>query len=161
MRLYQPRDNAVLARLFSETVHVINVADYSPEEVEVWSGNPPDMERWQGQAEGRTVFVAEHDSEIVGFITFEPNGHLDHLYVHHRFQRQGVASALFRRIEEEAVSRGVDRIFTKASITARPFFEHMGFRVTASQSVDVKGISFLNYRMEKSLACIKLGHYQE
>ena len=152
VRLYQPRDNAVLARLFTETVRAINAADYSPEEVEVWSGNPPDIERWRGLGDGRIAFVAEHDSEIVGFTTFEPNGHLDHLYVHHRFQRRGVASALFRRIEEEAISRGVDRIFTEASVTARPFFEHIGFRVTASKNVAVKGISFLNYRMEKSLA---------
>ncbi len=151
VRFYQPRDNAILARFFIETVQAINAADYSPKEIEVWSGNPPDIERWRGRDDGRIVFVAEHDSEIFGFTTFEPNGHLDHLYVHHRFQRQGVASALFRRIEEEAVSRGVDHIFTEASITARPFFERMGFRVTASQSVAVKGISFLNYRMEKLL----------
>jgi putative acetyltransferase len=152
VRLYQAGDNSVLARLFTETVHAVNAADYSPEQVEVWAGDPPDVERWLGRVGGRIAFVAEHDSEIVGFATFEPNGHLDHLYVHHRFQRQGVASALFRRIEEEAVSRGVERVFTEASITAHPFFEHSGFRVIAPQTVAIKGISFLNYRMEKILA---------
>jgi putative acetyltransferase len=159
VRHYQSGDKTILARLFTETVHSITATDYSPEQVEVWAGYPPDMECWVRQLVGRIVLVAEHDPENVGFTTFEPNGHLEHLYVHSRFQRQGVASALLRQIEVEATSRGIDRIFAEASITARPFFEDMGFRVIASQTVAVKGISFLNYRMEKFLATTALGHY--
>jgi putative acetyltransferase len=151
VRLYQPGDNAVLFRLFTETVLAINAGGYSTEQVRVWADDPPDVESWLGRLGGRIAFVAEHDFETVGFITFEPNGHLDHLYVHRHFQRQGVASALFRRIEEEAVSRGITRIFTEASITARPFFEQMGFQVIAPQNVAVRGVSFLNFRMEKFL----------
>jgi putative acetyltransferase len=152
VRRYQAGDKNILARLFAETVHAISAADYSPEQVGVRAGNPPDLECWLDQVAGRMVLVAEHGSEIVGFTTFEPNGHLNHLYVHHLFQRRGAASALLRQIEVEAASRGIRRIFTGASITARPFFEHIGFRVIAPQSVAVKGISFLNYRMEKFLA---------
>lgn len=152
VRAYQPRDNPVLARLFADTVRAINSSDYSLEQVEVWASNPPDIENWRSELSGRIVFVAEHDSEILGFATFEPNGHIDHLYVHHRFQRRGVASALLRQIEGQGASLGINRIFAEASITARPFFEHAGFRVIAPQTVAVKGASFLNYRMEKLLA---------
>jgi putative acetyltransferase len=66
-----------------------------------------------------------------------------------------VASALFQRIEQEAISRGVARIFAEASTTARPFFEHVGFRMIASQRIKHRGISFINYRMEKYLSQIK------
>jgi GNAT superfamily N-acetyltransferase len=152
VRRYQAGDKNILARLFTDTVHAISAADYSLEQVEVWAGDAPDLECWLGHLAGRMVLVAEHGSEIVGFTTFEANGHLNHLYVHHRFQRRGAASALLRQIEVEAASRGIRCIFTEASITARPFFEHIGFRVIAPQSVEVKGISFLNYRMEKFLA---------
>jgi putative acetyltransferase len=152
VRLFHPVDNGVLARLFTETVRAINAADYSFEQVKVWSGDPLDVESWLGRLSGRIVFVADLHSETVGFTTFELTGHIDHLYVHHHFQRQGVASALLRRVEEEAASQGIDRIFTEASITARPFFEHRGFQVIAPQSVAVQGISFLNFRMEKILA---------
>ena len=150
--MYEVADNSVLARLFSETVRAVNAADYSAEQVEVWAGDPPNLERWLGQGAGRIVFVAEHDSQIVGFVNFEPNGHIDHLYVHRLFQRIGVASALLRCIEEHACSTQLNRIFTEASITARPFFEHAGFQVIAAQTVTLKGISFSNYCMEKSLA---------
>ena len=152
VRAYQPTDNPVLARLFADTVRAINSPDYSLEQLEVWASDPPDIESWRSELSGRIVFVAEHDSEILGFATFEPNGHIDHLYVHYRFQRRGVASALLRQIEGQGASLGINRIFAEASITARPFFERAGFRVIAPQRVAVNGASFLNYRMEKFLA---------
>jgi len=80
VRRYQGRDKNILARLFTDTVHAISAADYSPEQVEAWAGDPPDLECWLDQVAGRIVLVAEHASEIVGFTTFEPNGHLNHLY---------------------------------------------------------------------------------
>jgi putative acetyltransferase len=151
VRLYQSQDNSVLARLCTETVRAINSADYSPEQVEAWASNPPDLERWRGQLAGRIVLVAEDDSEILGFATFEANGHLDHLYVHSRFQGMGVASLLLRKIEGQAAFLGINHIFTEASVTARPFFEHSGFRMVTPQRVEVDGVPFLNYRMEKLL----------
>jgi putative acetyltransferase len=86
---------------------------------------------------------------MVGFVSCEPNGHLDPLYVHPRFQRQGIAMALCEHIEHTALSRGRGRLFTEASITAHPFFERAGFRVLAPQIVTQENGSFTNYRMEK------------
>jgi hypothetical protein len=39
------------------------------------------------------------------------------------FSEGGIASALLQGVEQELVSRGLDRIFTEASISARAFFE--------------------------------------
>lgn len=153
VRLYQPEDNSALAQLFAETVRTINSADYSPEQVEAWVGvTLKHIAHWYGPLVGLMVFVAEHESEIVGFTALEPNGHLVYLYVHHLFQRRRVASALIRRIEEELASLGVHRIFTEASITARPFFERMGFRVLGSQNFRAGDTSCFFYLMEKFLA---------
>jgi putative acetyltransferase len=155
VRPYKPEDTAALARLFTETVHSVNAADYSHEQLAAWAPDPPDVEHWHRRLSERIAFVAEQDSEIVGFATFEPDGHLDYIYAHRRFQRQGVASALFQRIEQGAISRGVTRIFTEASITARPFFARLGFGMIASQRIKHRGISFINYRMEKFLSEVK------
>ena len=46
---------------------------------------------------------------------------------------------------------GLARLFTEASITARPFFEALGFRVLAPQVVTCRGVEFVNYRMERVL----------
>ena len=155
VRPYEPRDIPTIARLFTETVRSINAADYSPDQLAAWAPDPPDMKDWRRRLREHMVFVAELSSEIVGFATFEPDGHLDHLYVHRLFQRRGVASALFRRVEQEAISRGVTLIFTDVSITARPFFERAGFQMIASQRIERRGISFTNYRMGKCLSWVK------
>ena len=43
-------------------------------------------------------------------------------------------------------------MYAEASITARPAFESQGFTVIAAQTVERRGESFTNYRMEKSLS---------
>ncbi|HEY4921438.1 MAG TPA: hypothetical protein VII40_15150 [Xanthobacteraceae bacterium] len=53
-------------------------------------------------------------------------------------------------VEIDARAHGHLRLF-EASITARPFFEHRGFRVIAPQRVMRWAQEFLNYRMDKAL----------
>src|SRR6267378_3527223 len=40
-RPYKPEDTATLARLFTETVHSVNAADYSREQLAAWAPDPP------------------------------------------------------------------------------------------------------------------------
>jgi putative acetyltransferase len=42
-------------------------------------------------------------------------------------------------------------LFTEASITAKPFFQRMGFSVVKEQEVSRRGETFINYAMEKFL----------
>ncbi|HTX06424.1 MAG TPA: GNAT family N-acetyltransferase, partial [Steroidobacteraceae bacterium] len=88
---------------------------------------------------------------IAGFSDLEADGHIDLLYVHPDFQRRGVARALLEHIESAARERSLLRLYTEASITARPVFEARGFRVIAPRTVTVGGESMINYRMEKGL----------
>jgi putative acetyltransferase len=46
---------------------------------------------------------------------------------------------------------GLKRVFTEASITARPFFERRGFRVVREQIVMVRGVGMKNFVKEKDL----------
>jgi putative acetyltransferase len=151
IRCYQPQEASALARVFTESIHSTAIKDYAPHQIAAWAAVPTDTADWSRRLNSLIVFVAEQDSEVAGFITFEPDGHLDHLYVNSHFQRQGVASALYRRVEQEARTYGVRRIFTEASITARPFFESLGFQVIAPQSVLCREVSFVNYKMERFL----------
>ena len=74
------------------------------------------------------------------------------LYVHPDLQSQGVASMLLGRLEASAEARGLVRLSTEASITARPFFERRGFRVLAAQDVIRRGQALANFQMERRLA---------
>jgi N-acetylglutamate synthase-like GNAT family acetyltransferase len=129
----------------------VNTRDYSAEQVAAWAPQPPDLIRWRERVSDLSLWVAESAGDVVGFCGLGTGGHVDLLYVDYRFQRQGVARRLIERIQAEARRDGVRRLFTGASITARPFFESMGFHVVREQQVEVRGVSFLNYVMERRI----------
>ncbi len=74
------------------------------------------------------------------------------LFIHTAQQRRAIATALLQRLEEHARSRHLPRLHAAASLTARPFFERRGFRVLAMQTVELRGETLTNFRMEKVLA---------
>jgi N-acetylglutamate synthase-like GNAT family acetyltransferase len=55
------------------------------------------------------------------------------------------------QIQVRAKNLGIQKLFTEASITARPFFERRGFRVITPQEVERRGMKFINYVMEKAI----------
>ena len=86
----------------------------------------------------RCTLVAEEDGTAVGFVELRRDGHLDMLYLRKDTVGRGVGSRLYRAIEQIAWERGLGRIFTEASITARLFFERHGFRVVGEQATALR-----------------------
>jgi putative acetyltransferase len=150
-RSFRPDDAPVLLALFRDTIRRINSRDYDLDQIRAWASDDIDLDIWAGRFTGRFVRVAEIDGRPIGFAELEPNGHIDRLYVSADHQRRGIGRALLAALVAEARRLGVARLFTEASITARPFFESQGFVVLAPQVVTCRGAEFVNYRMERRL----------
>lgn len=73
-------------------------------------------------------------------------GYLNRLYVHKDYQGRGIASAICDKLERFANGK---LITTHASVTAKPFFIHRGYRIVREQTVIRQGIALVNYVMEK------------
>jgi putative acetyltransferase len=159
IRDYAADDACAITRLFYETVHSVNQADYSEEQVEAWAPVVPDQQAWNARMSepGRRTLVAEEDDEVVGFAELEDNGHLDILYLRRDAVGRGVGWRLYKAVEREARSLGLRRIFTESSITARPFFERHGFRVVREQRVWCRRVEMTNFAMEKPLVLPREG----
>ena len=140
IRDYNRTDAPAITRLFYETVHFVNSKDYSERQVRAWAPNIPDSEIWHSRMSQRYTLVAEESSRIVAFAELERNGHLDMFYCRKDVIGQGVGRALYAAIELKAIEMRLARIFAEASITARPFFEHVGFFVCQAQTVTRGGI---------------------
>jgi putative acetyltransferase len=151
IRSYSAPDAAIVTRLFQAAVRSIAARDYSPEQIRAWAAAISNEEAFGRRCESKSTWVAEVAGRIAGFSDFERDGHIDMLYVHPDFQRRGVARALLRHVEERARALDLHRLYTEASITARPVFEAMGFLVLRLQTVTVDGVMMTNYRMEKPL----------
>lgn len=149
IREYLPSDCTQMAQLFYDTVHSVNAADYTREQLDAWADGHVDLEAWDNSFREHFTLVACDGKEIVGFADMDENGYLDRLYVHRDYQRKGVASSLLRELSQKVQT---DEITTYASITARPFFEKMGYRVVRENIVERKGVSLRNYFMVKKLS---------
>ncbi len=151
VRDYTRNDAREICALFFETVRAVPLGDYSREQVEAWAPVIPDPDAWHARMSGRHTLVAEEAGEIVGFTELEDDGHLDMLYSRKDAVGRGVGSLLYAAAEERAIELGLTRIFTEASITARPFFERRGFSVLRQNSVVRGGAELTNFSMEKRL----------
>ena len=151
-RPYAAADLDALIALFRASVRSLAGADYTLGQVLAWAPDEIDRDGWRVRLAASSTWVATSDGRVEGFISMEWDGHIDMLYVHPDLQSQGVASILLGRLEASAEARGLVRLVTEASITARPFFERRGFRVIAAQDVIRRGQALANFRMERRLA---------
>lgn len=137
--------------LFRATVRSINRRDYSQAQVEAWAPDSLDRAAWAARLARNETWVALLADEVAGFAELEEGGRLHALFVHKDHQRRGVARALLAKAEASARGRKLPALTTEASITARPCFEAAGFMVEVEQKVELRGQTFVNYRMRRHL----------
>ncbi len=152
IRQFEPQDAEQIARLFHETVRQVNIRDYSSEQVQAWAPDHLYFRNWAAVCANRFTYVADERGMIVGFGELETNGHIDCFYCHKDYQRCGVGRQIYQAIAAKALELNLDCLFVEASITAKPFFERMGFSVVKAQQVNCRGQVLINYQMEKVLS---------
>ena len=151
IRPYHAIDADALWPLFFNTVRLVNVRDYSKEQVEAWAPECFDLSVWRNKMKDLQPFVAEWDGVIVGYCDLQPDGLIDHFFCHHAYQGQGIGRILMNHILALANERDVSRLYSHVSITARPFFERFGFLVVNEQRISVRGQELINFVMERRL----------
>ncbi|MFZ2653050.1 MAG: GNAT family N-acetyltransferase [Burkholderiaceae bacterium] len=94
--------------------------------------------------------IAEDGQFFAGFIALRDNGHLFHLFVDFRYQRQGLAFRLWQEVRDEALTLGNSGVFTvNSSLNAIPVYRSFGFEPFA-EVTSIHGISFLPMRLRTS-----------
>lgn len=152
VRPAEPGDADQVTQLFYETIHRVNCRDYDQQQLEAWAPAAPDPQQWRTERiRSHQIFVADDQGTIAGFGELEADGHIDCFYCHHHYQRRGVGRAIYEYLETVARQQSSQRLFVEASVTARPFFESMGFHVRKSQIIPIRGVGLRNFVMEKHL----------
>jgi putative acetyltransferase len=151
IRKYQTTDCEEMVRLFYDTVHSVNAADYSKEQLDAWASGDLDKVAWDLSFLAHDSVVAAEHEKIVGFGDMDDRGYLDRIFVHKDYQGIGVAAAICDALEKNASESGINLYFTHASITAKGFFQRRGYEVVKEQQVERKGILLTNFVMEKSV----------
>lgn len=139
-----------LAAVFHEAVRHDAVA-YTEAQRAAWSPKNRAGPDWSLRLSRQSVQIAETVSDgPVGFMTAELNGYLDCAYILGRVQGQGIFRRLHTLLEDEQRALGIERMYTYASLHARPAFAAIGYRVIRPETVDMGGGVWLpRFAMEK------------
>lgn len=151
IRKIRPGEEPELWQLFFHTIRNVNLRDYSEAQVRAWAPDDVDPEFWRQKIVDIDPFVCELEGRIAGYADLQGNGYIDHFFVHHEHQGQGVGKALLGHIEAEARRRAIPWLWAQVSITARPFFESRGFQVEQQQSLPMRDQVLTNFVMHKAL----------
>ena len=147
VRKFRQGDEKELWELFYNTIHNVNIEDYDKAQVAAWAPDDLDMDFAVQKFREIDPFVLTLEGKIIGYADIQSDGYIDHFYCHHEFQGQGVGRMLFVTLEKEARESGIPKMYSNVSITARPFFEAMGFSVEKEQLIEVGDQQLKNYRM--------------
>ncbi len=150
IRDYRPADLEALARLFTDAVHTLGAAHYTPAQCAAWAPRPPDLEDWKVRLSRLQTLVAETDAGRAGFVSFNPNGRIEYLYTALAQARRGIATALYRHAEAHLIRAGATLLSTEASLVARPIFERQGFKTVEQQQVERRGEALSCWLMHKA-----------
>ena len=151
LRKYQASDYREAYELFYNTVHSVNLRDYSQQQVDAWAPQDIDIESWGAPRLQHYAIVAEEDGILIGFGDIDDTGYLDMLYVHKDYQGMGVATMMLDDLEKHARDNSVAAVTTHASITLKPALEKRGYAVVKEQTVERNGQMLANFCMVKKL----------
>jgi putative acetyltransferase len=141
----------LLGQIFHEAVHQVAKQDYAPEQLRAWAPAMLGAEHWRRRTTGLEVRVGVMGGEVAGFIGFSPSGYVDLLFTRPAYLRRGVARGLLLDAERFLLRAGVRTATTQASLTARPFFEALGYTWSRDQTATCRGVGLRNFCMEKFL----------
>lgn len=142
-----------LHSVFEAAVRTTCIADYTSEQIDAWVEKAT-MQRWNYLLESNLVFIAAlhiPTNVIAGFTSVDPTGYMHSMFVHPVHQHRGVGAFLLCAAEDFAMGHRAVSLDAEVSLTARPFFEHQGFRIQCAQTVEVCEVELDNYVMSKPL----------
>ncbi|WP_193210934.1 GNAT family N-acetyltransferase [Luteolibacter marinus] len=151
IRRYRPGEEDRIWDVYATTTRESNGRDYHPDLIERWAPRNKDRNVWQSRIREKNPFVAVVGEAIVGMAEIDRSGAIDYFYVLPRLQGCGVGSALMAAVQEEARRTGVSTLVADVSVTAKGFFEAMGFTVTETRENVILGHPAPNFAMTKAL----------
>jgi GNAT superfamily N-acetyltransferase len=146
VRQFVERDADDVARLIERCLREVNSKDYSAEQIELMVPGFA-AEKLAERFTGTYAVVATEGERVVG-IGLLAGHEIRTMFVDPSFHGRGIGRAIIHCLEGEAVLRGEQRVELFASLTARRFYEKLGYTSIGVVEHEVAGRTF---RMERSL----------
>ena len=151
MRPCENSDEIVLREVYQDAIQACDKSQYTKEQIIAWSGLaylPGVLDKPLKNGFG---WVSCVNKTIEAFAIKYPHDRLALLYCRGRSSRQGHATALLRKIEEDTRKDRPINLKTEASLCSYQLLLRHGWRIIAPEEIQIGGVSFSRYLMEKNL----------
>ena len=141
----------VLREVYEDAIQACDKSLYSQKQIEAWSSLaylPGILDKPLKQGEG---WVSCVDKTIEAFAIKYPHDRLALMYCRGRSSRQGHATALLHKIEEDTFLDRPINLKTEASLCSYQLLLRHGWTIIAPQEIQIGGVHFSRYLMEKTL----------
>lgn len=151
VRDFVDADAAALGQLMYDAVRQGTVDFYDAAQRAAWMPQPRSGAAWLQRLQTPQTWVAEDEQGFAGFMTLADDGYIDLAYVRPDAMGTGVAQALYAVLEQEALSRRYQRLYSEASHLAQRFFTRQGWQLVKTQTLVSNEVAMQNHQMEKRL----------
>ncbi|SRR5579883_108493 len=151
LRPYLPSDAALCATIFRAAIEELTGDDYDDEQREAWAAGGDDVEAFAARLAGALTLVAVVEGGPVGFASLK-GGVIDMLFVAPAVAGRGIGTMLLDALIKLAGARGVKKLTSEVSDTARPLFERQGFTAERRNVLRKGDVWLANTTMTKTLA---------
>ena len=151
MRPCESSDEMVLREVYEDAIRTCDKSLYSQEQIEAWSALaylPGILDKPLKHGVG---WVSCVNHTIEAFALQYPYNRLALLYCRGRSSRQGHATALLNKIEEDTLKNRPIKLKTEASLCSYPLLLRHGWTIVSPEEIKIGGIHFSRYVMEKNL----------
>lgn len=147
---YEPTHLTAVIHTFQSAIETLAANHYTAEQRSAWKSHLS-PERFNEKLLMGETHLYLSANKVAAFAQLHPANHINYLYTHPDFARQGLASKLLEHLEALAHSKGITVLETEASYSARPVFEKHGYIVLEEENTVRAGISLPRFRMRKTL----------
>ena len=150
LRPYLPTDAPLCAAIFRAAIEDLTRDDYDEDQREAWASRSDDGAAFAARLAEALTLVALVEGGPVGFASLKGDV-VDMLFVDPAVSGRGVGATLLDALVKLAGARGVTKLTSEVSDTARPTFERQGFVADRRNMVRLDEVWLANTTMTKTL----------
>ncbi|WP_106793092.1 GNAT family N-acetyltransferase [Aquimarina sp. Aq78] len=145
------QDLPLMQHLFYQTVITYGSMVFTKSEIKIYSRLAINKVYWQKKFNKDFIYNAKLNGEIVGSFSMDSKGNIEYIFVHMNYHGRGIASELYRTIEEIAQKTNIKTLTTQVNMLTRSFFQKNGFEIIKNASKVVGGEEIISYSGVKHL----------
>ncbi|MGA2915543.1 MAG: GNAT family N-acetyltransferase [Sedimentisphaerales bacterium] len=150
IRKFRPADLNAVKRLIHNTINVCYPAIYCLEAIKYIKNYHSRENILKGAKKGYTI-VLERGDRIIATGTVIKNGYITRVFVNPKFHKHGFGRLIMEKLHTKALSAGIKTIKLDSTLTAKEFYDSLGYKTIKKTFVKVENGKKLNYYKMKKL----------